>query len=75
MVQGGPDKGPEERVRISGAGLEFGMKLTAHEPGMIGQFDHLHQLPIGRNPADHQTMGFQEVPVLVVHLVSMSVPV
>lgn len=45
-IQTSPDVGREERVRLHGTGFEFRMELTTDEPGMIRQFDHLHQLSV-----------------------------
>ena len=42
------DEVPEERVRSQGLGLELGMELAGEKPGMIGQFDDLHETAVRR---------------------------
>jgi len=46
VVQRGLDEGVEQRVSIPRRGLEFGVKLHTHEPGVDGlrQFDDFGQL-------------------------------
>ncbi len=46
-LDGSGDKFAEERMRVHGTGLEFGMELAAHEPRVIGQFHHFHKRSIG----------------------------
>lgn len=47
MGEGGPHEGFEQRVRKKGLRFELGVELYADKPGVIGHFDHLHQVPVG----------------------------
>lgn len=38
---------PEKWMGVQGPALEFGVELHPNEPGMVGQFDHLHQVAVG----------------------------
>src|SRR5919201_384944 len=64
----------EQRVRPRGTRLELGVELAADEPGVIGQLDHLHQRPIGRETgAAHAVLG-EHVAVGIGHFVAMAMP-
>ena len=53
--------------------LELGMKLTSQIPGVIFEFDNLHQVSAWRSAADDQTFLLQYLTEFVVEFVSMAV--
>jgi len=50
MGDGGLHEGQEQRVRLFGPALEFGVKLAAQHERVIRQLGNLHQTTIRRNP-------------------------
>ena len=49
------------------------MGLGGHEPGMIGKLDHLHDPPVWRQSGQEQPVGGQDLPVIVIDLIPVSV--
>ena len=49
------DEAYKQRMRFIGAALEFRVELDADEERPVRDFDRLHQQPVGRKPAYHQT--------------------
>ena len=60
-------------MRLIGTGLQFRMGLGGHEPGMIGKLDHLHDPPVWRQSGQEQPVGGQDLPVIVIDLIPVSV--
>src|SRR5438045_2850569 len=63
------------REQWMGAGwprLELRMELTADEPGMGLQLDHLDQRAVGRQAAQIQPVLDELITVLVVHLIAVA---
>lgn len=50
------------------------MELGGDEVRVIREFDHLHQLVVGRDSRQPEAGSLEVVAIAVVHLVSMSVP-
>ena len=71
--QGGPDVVPEKRMGVHGTGLEFRVELAAQEPGVVPEFDDLHQLAVGGGAGNRQAGGVQFLPVGVVEFVAVPV--
>jgi len=46
VIQGSLDKSVEQRVPVPGGGLELGMELNSHKPGMdaLGQLHHFGEV-------------------------------
>ena len=51
------DERREERMRVEGLGFELGVELDADEPWVVGEFDDLGQLAVGRHAGEAQA-GF-----------------
>ena len=72
-LQGRADKFSVQRMRPVGPRPVLPVKLRAHEPGMVRQFDDLDQV-LGRVDAGHaQAVPRQRVQVGVVDLVAVPV--
>src|SRR5256885_3335962 len=56
---GGRDKTPEERMRLMGLAVEFGVELAGDKKRMLRQFDDLDQLAV-RSVATENEPGFLE---------------
>ena len=69
----GPHVIPEEGMGDLGAGFELRMELAPQKPGVIGDFDDLYQLPVGRGAGDAQARLGQAIPVLVVKFIAVAV--
>src|SRR5579884_66973 len=50
VLVAGSDECGKERVRLQRSGLKLGVKLTAQEPGMIGQFTNFDVRLVGCFP-------------------------
>ena len=74
MLENGPDKPDEKRMRVGHGTLVFRVVLHPDEPGVIRDLYHLHQIPVRRKAAENHPGGLKGLPVLVVELVSMPVP-
>src|SRR4051812_26477176 len=61
-------------MRSRGARLQLRVELTAHEPRMIRELDHLHELSIRREPAELHAVLHEQVAIRIRHLVAMTVP-
>ena len=73
VPQRGSTKLAEQRVRPQRPGLELGVELHRHEPGVGGQLRDLHELAVGR-PAGHaQSLLGQLVLVQAVELEAVAV--
>ena len=70
----GPDKIPEQRVGIHGPGFEFRMKLAAEKPGMIFDFNNLHQILFWREPGKTKAFLFQRFQIRIVEFIPVPVP-
>src|SRR5574341_330129 len=68
------DELPEQGVRPLGTRLELGVELPAYEPGVIRQLDHLDQSVIRREAGQSHSVLFQDLPILVVDLIPVSMP-
>ena len=73
MVDGRLDVAGEQGVTIPGAGGEFRVELAGQEPGVVGQFDHFHQITVGGATADAQALAFQVVQIAIVEFVTVAV--
>ena len=73
MGDGGLHKGQEERVRLVGPALEFGMELAAQHEGMIVQLGNLHQPPIGRDAGKGHAVALHVGAECVVELKTVAV--
>src|SRR5881394_2676 len=73
VLQRGADEAREQRVGAHRPRLELRVELAAHEPGVIGQLDHLDERAVGRQPgAAHPELG-EHVAIGVGHLVAVAV--
>ena len=52
VFEGSAYEGGEERMRLEGLGLEFGVELAAEEPGVIGGFDDFDVIFVGGAAGD-----------------------
>src|SRR5215467_3294178 len=68
----GFDERGEQRVPGPRRGGELRVELTAHEPRMPRQLDHLAQLLALREPRDAQALLLEPPDVLVVDLVAVA---
>jgi len=73
MLQGGADEGGEERMRLEGLGLEFGVELAAQEPRVIGSFDDFDVGSVGRGAGDVEAGAGQQRFVFAVEFVTVTV--
>src|SRR3972149_8769877 len=64
------DELPEQGVGALGTRPELGVELAPHEPGMVGELEHLHQGAVRRKSAEQEAIALQALPVFVVHLVA-----
>src|SRR5262245_40771606 len=48
MIVSRADEAGKKRVRRQGLRFQFGVRLSAQEPGMVGELDHLDEFPVGR---------------------------
>src|SRR5204862_5743248 len=67
------DKAGEQRMRAHRPRLELGMELTADEPGMVGQLDHLDQRTIGGKTRATHAILREHVAIGVRDLVAVAV--
>src|SRR5450759_2293201 len=63
----------EQRMRLVRFAQKFRMELARHEERMILEFDDLHQLAIGRKPAENETSLLEFLAVGVVEFIAMAV--
>src|SRR5664280_1098057 len=63
----------EQRMRLVGFAVEFGMKLAGDVEGVVGKLDDLDQLAIRREPAQDESRFVELFPIDIVELVSMPV--
>ena len=69
----GCDKRPEQRMRMVGAGLEFGVELYTDVELVVGDLDGLDQLAAGRNAGHAQTGPLECITEGAVELVAVAV--
>jgi hypothetical protein len=48
MIVSRADEAGKKRVWRQGLGFQFGVRLSAEEPGVVGKLDHLDEFPVGR---------------------------
>src|SRR5882672_1009730 len=48
MIVSRADEAGKKRVWLQGLRFQFGVRLSAQEPGVVGELDHLDEFPIGR---------------------------
>src|SRR5208282_2678894 len=63
----------EQRVRLEGPAFQFRVELDADEPGMVGEFDDLGELAVGRHAGKPHPGLFQARLVVDVDLVAVAV--
>src|SRR5690349_16723812 len=68
--RGRADEVTEQWLRPVRPGLELGVVLAGHEPGVVGQLDHLDQPLVLVRAGDVEPLGDQLRAVLVVDLVA-----
>lgn len=61
-------------MRPIGSRFELRMKLAANKPWMVRQFNHFDDLMIWGEPAQHHPAGYQNIPVMIINLITMTVP-
>ena len=59
---------------VIGARLELGVELGAQVEGVIAQLDDLHQAVIGREAAEDQPVGGEQLAEFIIELEAMAVP-
>ena len=74
VLAGGSDEGGKERMRREGAALKLGMELASKEEGVARELDHLGELPIGREPAQHEPAFFETLMIFGRDLEAMTMP-
>src|SRR5215470_19743490 len=74
VLQRGPNEGGEQRMRFERLGLEFRMELAAEEPGMLGGFDDLDVVLVGRAPGNLESGRNQGLFMLAVEFIAVAVP-
>ena len=74
MSQRRADKIPEQRMWLHRLGFEFGMELTAEEPGMIFNLDNFNQVVVRRRSRYHQAVVFQLLTIGIVKFEPVAVP-
>jgi len=60
-------------MRLEGFGFEFGVKLAAEEPGVLGRFDDLDVIFVGGAAGDEQAGAGQSFLVVAVEFVAVAV--
>ena len=73
LPKGGLDKLSEQGMGFHRFRSEFRMELASEKPGMVFQFDHLHQSLIGRYAAEDQPCLFQDLHVGIIKFITMPV--
>jgi len=73
VFQGGAYEGGEQRMRLQGLGLEFGVELAAEEPGMLRGFDDLDVIFVGGAAGDQQPSTCQGLLVIAIEFVAVAV--
>src|SRR5207253_5884012 len=68
------NKGCEQRMRRQRLRLEFRMELAAEEPRMIRQLNDFHEILVGRDARNDQTVFSQHLLELPIEFVSMTMP-
>src|SRR3989344_2962920 len=68
------DERGEQRMGRARPRSKLGMKLHAHEPGMVGQLDDLHQVALGVDPAERHARAHVPFAIGVVKLIAVAVP-
>ena len=68
------DETAEQWMRRVWLALKFRMELGSYEERMIFEFDHLHQLPVCRRPADNKAGFYERLTVGVIEFVAMPMP-
>src|SRR5665213_2083681 len=66
------DERRKQRMGVEGARFQFGMKLHADEPGVIGYFHDLRQAVIGRPAGDFEALIFELLCVAGVHFIAVA---
>ena len=60
-------------MRLERARFQFGVKLHADEPGVIGEFDGFRQQPVGRNAGEDQALFLEPGAIGGVDFVAVAV--
>ena len=72
-IEGGRDKAAEQRMRLIGAALEFGVELRADEPGVALRLDDLDERAVGGETGEAHAGVREVVAEVVVELVAVAV--
>jgi len=62
----------EQGMTIKGAGLELGVELHPHKPGMVAQLNDLDQSAIRRQTAENQAFGQEHLTIGVIELIPVA---
>ena len=73
IFEAGTDEGSEEGVRGERLGFEFGVKLAADEPGVIGHFNDFDVDAVGRATGDAEAGARQSGFVFTIEFVAVAV--
>ena len=74
VLNGGLDEGLKQTLGVVWPGLELWVILSGHEELLVRQFDHLDQVAVRVDPRDNQTVVLHLLAVVVVELVTVTVP-
>src|ERR1035437_7707695 len=74
LLVGRPDERREQRMRMHRLGLELRVELAAQVPRMVRDFADLHVRLVRRLPRNPQPVGHQNLLVLAVEFVAVTVP-
>src|SRR3954469_3729684 len=74
LLQRSFDEAREQGMRLERPALQLGMELDADEPRMVGTFDDLGQLVVGRHAGEDQPRSLQRVAIMDVDLVAVAMP-
>ena len=72
VLYAGADEGGEEWVRGQGLGFEFGVELTAEEPGVVGGFDDFDVDAVGSASGDAEAGAGERVFVFAIEFVAVA---
>src|SRR6266481_1189079 len=70
---GGGNEAFEERMRLMGLAVEFGMELARDKERVFWQFDDFDQFAIGSVAAEGETGFFELFPISIVEFVTVAV--
>src|SRR5258708_3454172 len=70
----GCNESPKQGVRLVRLAVEFRVELAGDKEGMLGQFNDLDQLAVGRKSAKDEIRFLEALFIGVVKFISMPVP-